>query len=44
MNKFEVVLIFSPELGSQILESEISTFKEYITRLIPEKSVHKWND
>ena len=30
MNKFEVVLIYSPDLASQTLSSEINKFKENI--------------
>ena len=30
MSKFEVVLLFSPELGSQNLKSDVDKFKEYI--------------
>ncbi len=31
MSKFEIVIIFSPELGNQSLEKEINFFKELIT-------------
>ena len=31
MNKFEVVLLLSPELGSQNLKTEIDKFKKFIT-------------
>ena len=31
MNKFEVVLLLSPELGSQNLKTEIDKFKNFIT-------------
>ncbi len=31
MNKFEVVLLFSPELGNQALKSEIDKFKDNIS-------------
>jgi len=30
MSKFEVVLLFSPELGSKNLKSDIDKFKDYI--------------
>ena len=32
MNKFEVVLLLSPELGNQTLKSEISSFKKHIEK------------
>ncbi len=31
MNKFEAVVIFSPDLSSNTLENEIDTFKNFIT-------------
>ncbi len=31
MNKFEVVLLFSPELASNILNSEIDKFKKFVS-------------
>ena len=31
MNKFEVVLMSSPDIGAQILKKEIDTFKKFIT-------------
>ncbi len=31
MSKFEIVLIFSPELNKQVLDSEIDKFKNFIS-------------
>ncbi len=32
MNKFEAVLLLSPELGSQSIKDEINKFKDYISK------------